>query len=104
MGNKLFKKTPEEVLLKFLGDTESYLEIVEIHSGAFRHYQTDHKMKWLLFQQGVYWPSMLKDCIEFAKGCQECQKHGGIQHVSVSKLHTIVKSWPFQGWVLDIIG
>jgi len=61
-------------------------------------------MKWLLFQQGVYWPTMLKDCIEFAKGCQECQKHGGIQRVPASELHSIVKPWPFRGWALDVIG
>ncbi|XP_045810829.1 uncharacterized protein LOC123905257 [Trifolium pratense] len=53
---------------------------------------------------GIYWPSMLKDCIEYAKGCQECQKHAGIQHVPASELHSIVKPWPFRGWALDLIG
>jgi uncharacterized protein YsxB (DUF464 family) len=47
---------------------------------------------------------MLKDCIEYAKGCIECQKHAGIQHVPASELHSIVKPWPFRGWVLDLIG
>ncbi|KAK2436540.1 protein NYNRIN [Trifolium repens] len=61
-------------------------------------------MKWLLFRQGLYWPSMLKDCIEFAKGCQECQRHSDIQHVPASELHSIVKPWPFRGWALDLIG
>lgn len=37
-------------------------------------HQEDHKMKCLLFRQGLYWPTMLKDCIEFAKRCQECEK------------------------------
>jgi len=46
---------------------------------------------------------MLKDCIEFAKGCKECQKHAGIQRVPASELHSIVKPWPFRGWALDII-
>jgi len=61
-------------------------------------------MKWLLFRQGVYWPSMLKDCVDFAKGCQECQVHAGIQHVPASELHSIIKPWPFRGWILDVIG
>ena len=47
---------------------------------------------------------MLKDCIEFAKSCQECQKHSGIQRVPASELHSIVKPWPFRGWALDVIG
>ncbi|XP_050908946.1 uncharacterized protein LOC127122691 [Lathyrus oleraceus] len=90
-GNKLLKKTSEEVLLKFLGDTEAYLAIYEVHSGACGAHQAGHKMKSLLFQQGVYWPSMLKDCIEFAKGYQECQRHAGIQHMPASELHAIIK-------------
>jgi hypothetical protein len=46
---------------------------------------------------------MLKDCVEFAKGCQECQVHAGIQHVPASELHSIIKPWPFIGWALDLI-
>jgi hypothetical protein len=47
---------------------------------------------------------MLKDCIDFAKVCQDCQKHAGIQRVPASELHLIVKPWPFRGWALDVIG
>ena len=47
---------------------------------------------------------MLKDCIEFSKGCEECQVHAGIQHAPASELHSIVKPWPFRGWALDLIG
>jgi len=61
-------------------------------------------MKWLIFRKGLYCSSMSKDCIEFAKGCQECQKHAGIQHVPASELHSIIKPWPFRGWTLNIIG
>lgn len=47
---------------------------------------------------------MLKDCVEFAKGFQECQVHAGIQRVPASELHSIIKPWPFRGWALDLIG
>lgn len=52
----------------------------------------------------MYWPIMLKDCVEFSKGCQEFQVHSSIQHMPASELHSIVKPWPFRGWALDIIG
>jgi len=29
-------------------------------------------------------------------GCQECQKHAGVQHVPPSELHSFVKPWPFR--------
>ncbi|XP_058786881.1 uncharacterized protein LOC131661365 [Vicia villosa] len=78
MGNELFKKTPEGILLKCLGENEAYLALPSVHSGTCGAHQAGHKMKWLLFRYGIYWPTMLKDCIEFAKGCQECQIHAGI--------------------------
>lgn len=34
LGNELLKKTPEGILLKCMGDTESYLAIYEVYSGA----------------------------------------------------------------------
>ncbi|XP_058741134.1 uncharacterized protein LOC131613485 [Vicia villosa] len=103
-GNELFKKTPEGILLKCLGENEAYLELSSVHSGTCGAYQAGHKMKWLLFRYGMYWPTMLKDCIEFAKGCQECQIHAGIQHAPASELHAIIKPWPFRGWALNLIG
>ena len=47
---------------------------------------------------------MVKDYFEFTKSCEECQKHGHIQHVPAADLHSIVKPWLFQGWALDLIG
>ncbi|XP_050888197.1 uncharacterized protein LOC127093327 [Lathyrus oleraceus] len=85
MGNELFKKTPEGILLKCLGENEAYLALSSVHSGACGAHQAEHKMKWLLFRYGMYWPTMLKDCIEFTKGCQECQVHAGIQHAPARK-------------------
>ncbi|XP_039686367.1 uncharacterized protein [Medicago truncatula] len=104
MGNELFKKTSEGVLLKCLGETDAYLAVSNTHNGTCGTHQAGHKMKWLLFRQGLYWPTMLKDCIEFAKGCQGCQKYTGIQRVPASELHAIIKPWPFRGWALDVIG
>ncbi|KAK2450241.1 hypothetical protein QL285_009370 [Trifolium repens] len=89
--NGLFKKTFEGILLKCLNESEAYIAVSDVHSSTCGSHQAGHKMKWLLFRQGLYWPSMLKDCIEFAKGCQECQRHSGIQHVPASELHSIVK-------------
>ena len=103
IGNELFKESPKRVLLKCLSETEAFLAISDTHSGACESHQAVHKMKWLLFPQGMYWPTMLKDCIEFSKSCQECQLHAGIQHVHASELHWIVKPWPFRGWALEVI-
>ncbi|XP_058733336.1 uncharacterized protein LOC131604940 [Vicia villosa] len=98
------QKTPEGVLLKCLGESKAYLAVLNVHSGACGAHQVGNKMKCTLMRSGVYWPSMLKDFIEFTKGCQECHMHGGIQHVPASELHAIVMPWLFRGWALDVIG
>ncbi|XP_050889067.1 uncharacterized protein LOC127094253 [Lathyrus oleraceus] len=72
VNDELFKKTVEGVLLKCLGESGAYVAVSSVYSGACGAHQAGLKMKWLLMRSGVYWLSTLKDCIEFAKGCQEC--------------------------------
>ena len=45
IGNELFKKTPEGILLKCLGENEAYLALSSVHSGACGEHQAGHKMK-----------------------------------------------------------
>ena len=42
MGNKLFKKTPEEIFLKCLIKSEAYLAMSNVHSGACGAHQVFH--------------------------------------------------------------
>lgn len=78
--------------------------MAEVHEGICGAHQARIKMRWLLWRHGFYWPTMAVDCISYAKGCQECQKHGNIQRVPATELHPIVKPWPFRGWAMDLIG
>jgi hypothetical protein len=61
-------------------------------------YEMGYQASWML------WPTMLEDCFEYYKGCQDCQKFGNIQRVPTSALNPIIKPWPFRGWGIDLIG
>ncbi|XP_024156341.1 uncharacterized protein LOC112164370 [Rosa chinensis] len=76
----------------------------EAHTGVCRAHQAGPKMLWLIRRHGFYWPSILKDCIAFAKGCQDCQAHGPVQHIPNIPMQPIIKPWPARGWALDLIG
>lgn len=104
IGNELFKKTLKEVLLKCLGESKAYFIVSNVHGGECVAHQAGHNMRWLLCRHGVYWPAMLKDYIDFDKGCQECHVYSGTQHGPASELHVRVKPRPFRGWTLDLIG
>ncbi|XP_024179271.1 uncharacterized protein LOC112185255 [Rosa chinensis] len=66
----------------------------EIHTGICGAHQAVPKMRWLLRRHGYYWPSILKDCIAFAKGCEDCQAHRPVQHVPTIPMQPIIKPWP----------
>ena len=101
--DELYKKSINGILLKCLVESEAYIVLTETHGEICGSHQAGGKMKWMLFRQGYYWPTILKDCINYAKSCEECQKHGPIQQVPASELHLITKPCPFQGWTLDLI-
>lgn len=45
MGNELFKKTPQGVLLKCLSESKAYIALSSVHGGACGAHQVGHKMK-----------------------------------------------------------
>ena len=104
IGDDMFYRTLEGLLLKCLGPAESNRLLHEVHEGACGTHQSAHKMKWLIRRSGFYWPTMLEDCFKYYKGCQACQMFGKIQTVPASAMNPIIKPWPFRGWGMDMIG
>lgn len=51
-----------------------------------------------------YWLTIIKDFINYAKGCQDCEKHDPIQHVLAGLMNLIIKGWCFKGWAMHVIG
>ncbi|KAI5335079.1 hypothetical protein L3X38_025212 [Prunus dulcis] len=47
---------------------------------------------------------MMKDCTNYSKGCEACQRHGPIQQAPSVCMNPVVKPWPFRGWAMDLIG
>jgi hypothetical protein len=100
----LYYKSLDGVLLQCLGQEEAKRMMSEVHDGLCGVHQSAYRMKWVIRQTGCYWPTMLEDCFEYYKGCQDCQKFGNIQRVPASVLNPIIKPWPFRGWGIDLIG
>jgi hypothetical protein len=105
IGDDMFYRVLDGLLLKCLGPTETNQLLHEVHEGAYGTHQSAHKMKWLIRRSGYYWPTMLEDCFKYykGKGCQACQRFRKIQMVPTSVMNPIIKSWPFRGWGMDMI-
>nr|XP_027068875.1 uncharacterized protein LOC113694208 [Coffea arabica] len=76
----------------------------EAHSGICGAHQSGPKLHFRIKRMGYYWPTMVKDCIDFARRCQACQFHGNFIRQPPEPLHPTVASWPFDAWGLDIVG
>ena len=61
-------------------------------------------MKLVIKRNGYFWPTMLEDCFTYYKGYQGCQKFGNMQRAPASAMNPIIKSWPFRGWGINLIG
>ncbi|CAL8082538.1 unnamed protein product [Prunus armeniaca] len=74
----LVRKSKDEVLLRCLGNKEYMKVMGETHEGICGAHQGGRKMCWLIRRYGYFWPIMMKDCIDYSKGCESCQRHGPI--------------------------
>ncbi|GKV15421.1 hypothetical protein SLEP1_g26217 [Rubroshorea leprosula] len=98
------KRGHDELLLRCLGLDEYCQIMLDVNNGICGAHQVGIKMRCLICGHGFFWPSILKDCISYAKGCKACQIHGPLQKVPTSKLHPIIKPRPFRGWAINLIG
>ncbi|XP_024200480.1 uncharacterized protein LOC112203790 [Rosa chinensis] len=103
-GNELRRRGEDGIDFRCVYGCEAKQLMREVHSGICGAHQAGPKMRWLLRRHGYFWPSILKDCIAFAKGCLDCQAHGPVQHVPNVPMQPIIKPWPARGWALDLIG
>jgi hypothetical protein len=98
LDERLYYKSMDGVLLQCLGQEEAKRMMSEVHDGLCGAHRSAYRMKWVIRKTGCYWPTMLEDCFEYYKGCQDCQKFGNIQRVLASALNPIIKPRPFRGW------
>ncbi|CAL8117362.1 unnamed protein product [Prunus armeniaca] len=102
--NELYRKGSDGLLLLCPSAEDIKVIMAESHKGICGAHQSGIKMRWLVRRHGYYWPTILKNCIEYTKGCIMCQIYGPIQRVPADALHPVTKPWPFRRWAVDIIG
>ncbi|XP_059654491.1 uncharacterized protein LOC132301237 [Cornus florida] len=87
MDGDLYKRSADDGLLfQCISKFEGLKIMAKVHEGICGAYQAGIKMRWLIRRYGYYWPGMRKDCMTYAKGCIDCQKHGPIQWVPAIEL------------------
>ena len=92
------------MLLRYLREEETIQALQEAHSGVCGSHQSGPKLHFHLKRMGYYLPTMVKDCLYYARKCDVCQFHANFKHQSPEVLHPTIASWSFDAWGLDIVG
>ncbi|KAL0378632.1 UNVERIFIED_CONTAM: Transposon Tf2-11 polyprotein [Sesamum radiatum] len=88
----LYKWSFEGIFLHCLSDDEKDQATEEAYSGVCGAHQSGPKLHFRIKRMGYYWPTMVKDCIDYAKRCQACQFHANLIHQPLEPLHPTVAS------------
>ena len=78
LDDQLYYKTINEALLKCLNQEEAKVLMGEVHEGICGAHQLAYKMKWIICRTRYFWPTILEDCFEYYKGCQDCKHFGNV--------------------------
>ena len=70
------------------------------YGGHFSGERTAHK----ILQSGFYWPTIFRDCTEWVKLCDRCQKIGNISSRNEMPLRGILVVQIFYVWGIDFMG
>ena len=95
LDNQLYYRIVDGVLLKCLSQEQARVLMGEVHERICEAHQLTYKMKWVIRRSGYFWPTILEDCFEYYKGCQDCQRFGNVQKSSASAMNPIIKPWLF---------
>ncbi|XP_011075710.1 uncharacterized protein LOC105160144 [Sesamum indicum] len=104
LGDDLYKRTPEGILLKCLDGERSQYVMKEIHEGSCRNHSGGRSLAQKILRQGYFWPIMVEDAKEFSKKCESCHKYAGLLHSPATLLDPLKVACHFNQWGIDILG
>nr|AAS07078.1 putative polyprotein [Oryza sativa Japonica Group] len=104
IGNDLYKKEPNGILLKCVSTDDGRQLLLDIHEGICGSHAAGRTLVGKAFRQEFFWPTALKDACDMVQRCEACQFHSKHTKLPAQALQTIPLTWPFSCWGLDILG
>jgi hypothetical protein len=98
------KNAKEKVLMKCITQEAGIQLLHEIHSGTCGNHAASWTLVSKAFRAGFYWAFAVADAEKLVHRCEGCQFFAKCIHVLAHKIQTILASWPFACWGLDMIG
>ena len=86
----LYRRSFDGVFLRCLDNEEASKALHEAHFGTCGAHQSGAKLHFQIKRMGYYWPTMVKDSMDYAKRCQACQFHANYIHQPSEPLHPTI--------------
>jgi len=76
----LYRRSFDGLFLRCVGKKEGDQAMEKAHSGVCGAHRSGPKLYHQIKRMCYYWPTMVKDCIDYAKTCEACQLHANYIH------------------------
>ena len=103
-NHKLYRRYFEGPYLQCLHPSKIEELLTKLYEGVCDSHVGGRSLAHRAMTQEFWWPRMQKDATEYARECEQCQKHAALIHQPIGSLNPISSSWPFAQWGLDIVG
>ncbi|XP_020195169.1 uncharacterized protein [Aegilops tauschii subsp. strangulata] len=104
INNELVKRSATSVFQRCIEQDNNVEILLDIHQGECGHHAASRSLVSKAFRHGFYQPMAFKDAESLVLKCEGCQRFGKRSHQPASALQTILITWPFAVWGLDMVG
>ena len=100
----LFKRGADMIIRMCVPESEQGRILYECHASPYGGHFAGDKTTHKILQAGFYWPNIFKDCFEWVKLCDQCQRMGNISRRHEMPLQSILVVQLFDVWGIDFTG
>ena len=100
----LFKRGADMIIRRCVPESEQCKIVNECHASPYGGHLFEKRTAHKILQSGFYWPTIFRDCAEWVKLCDRCQKIGNISSINEMPLRGILVVQIFNVWGIDFMG
>ena len=100
----MFKRGADLIIRRCVPEVEQSKILQECHASPYGGHFAGDKTAQKNLQSGFYWPTIFKDCFEWVKLCDQCQRMGNISKRHEMPLQGILVVQLFDVWGMDFMG
>ena len=100
----LFKRGADMIIRRCVPENEQCKIMNEFHASPYGGHFSGERTAHKILQSGFYSPTIFRDCAEWVKLCDRCQKIGNISSRNEMPLRGILVVQIFDVWGIDFMG